>query len=132
MSGTRQSLAWFNKTHLIKYINDTIILYTQNQPSLLIIENAAYHRDNEIKQLCSNNHIELMYIPDRCTDSCQLLDVGIFGPIKMQCNASFKKHAAGVVESHRKLSMQYEAFVKAWKHLGKQSIIDSWYKTGLR
>ena len=98
----------------------------------MIIDNATYHRDNEIKQLCSDNHIELMYIPDRCTDSCQPLDVGMFGPVKMQCNAEFKKHAAGVVESHRKLSIKYEAFVKAWRHLSKQSIIDSWYKAGLR
>ena len=132
VSGTRQSLSWFNKTHLIKYINDTIIPYTQNRSSLLIIDNATYHRDNEIKQLCTNNHIELMYIPDRCTDSCQPLDMGIFGPVKMQCNAEFKKHAAGVVESHRKLSMKYEAFVKAWRHLSKQSIVDSSYKAGLR
>ena len=29
LSGTSQSLAWFNKTHLIKYINDTIKPYTK-------------------------------------------------------------------------------------------------------
>ena len=82
----------------------------------MIIDHATYHRHNEIKQLCSNNHI----------------DVGMFGSVKMQCNAEFKKHAADVVESHRKLTMKYEAFVKAWKHLSKQSIVDSWYKAGLR
>ena len=123
LSGTSQSLAGFNKTHLIKYIKDTIIPYTQNQPSLLIIDCATYHRDNENKQLCSNNHIELLYIPDRCTDSCQPLDVGIFGPVKMQCNAEFKKHAAGVVESHRKLSIKYEAFVRAWNHLRSKQLL---------
>ena len=69
--------------------------------------------------------IKLPYIPDQCTDSCQPLDVGIFGPVKMQCNASFKKHASGVVESHCKLSIKYEAFVKAWKHLSKHTIISA-------
>ena len=47
LSGARQSLAWFNKTHLIKYINDTSIPHTHKQPSLL----STYHRGNEIKQL---------------------------------------------------------------------------------
>ena len=63
---------------LIIYITDVIILYTPKQPSLLIINKATYHRDCEIKQLCSNNNVELMYIPDRCTESCQPLDVDIF------------------------------------------------------
>ena len=38
----RQSSAWFNKTHLIKYINDTLLPYTQKQPSLLIIDTVTY------------------------------------------------------------------------------------------
>ena len=113
------------------YIRDVIIPYTQKQPSLLIIDYATYHRDNEIKQLCSNNNIGLMIIWDRCTDSCLPLDVGIFGPIKMQCNADFKNHASGVVESHRKLTMKYEAFEKAWRHLSKQTVGGAWRKSGL-
>ena len=64
-----------------------------------------------------------MYIPDRCAESCQPLDVGILGPVKMQCNAGFKNHAGDVVESHRKLSIKYEAFVKAWRHLSKQTVV---------
>ena len=47
----------------------------------MIIDNATYYRDSEIKQLCINNNIELLCIPDRCTESCQPLDIGIFGYI---------------------------------------------------
>lgn len=32
-------------------------------------------------------------------------DVGIFGPVNVQCNANFKKHA-GVVEAQHKLSVK--------------------------
>ena len=82
----------------------------------------TYHRDHETIQLCSNNNIELQYIHDTCLDSCPPPDVGMFGPIRMQCNAEFKQHASvGGGESHRKLSIKHEAFVKAWKHLPKQT-----------
>ena len=86
----------------------------------------------DIMQLYSNNNIKLQYIPDRCTDSGQQMDVGTFGPVKIQVYTEFKEHAAGVVESHRKLIVKYEEFIKGWRHLSKQSVIDSWYKAGLR
>ena len=48
--------------------------------------------------------------------------------VKMQAYADFKKYASVVVELHRKLSIKYEEFAKAWRQLlahGKNQVLRS-------
>lgn len=70
LSGTSQSLAWFKVNHLIRYINTVIKPYTYKRKSLLIMDQATWHKDEQIEQPCNKNKIDLMYVPERCTEVC--------------------------------------------------------------
>ena len=130
LSGTNQSICWLRTKHMLTYINDVIIPYTQNQPCLLILDTSTWHHDQSIIYLCGSNHIELLYVLDRCTGSCQPLDVGVLGPVKSSTNSSFYNKAKHIVQAHRRLSLKYECFVKAWEHVSRATVIAAWHKSG--
>ncbi len=131
LSGTSQSLAWFKVNHLITYIKSVIIPYTNKHKSLLIIDNATWHRDDEIHKLCRRHQIELMYVPDRCTGSCQPLDVNVLGPVKQRTHNIFRRKQRSSMPSHFRLALKYECFVTAWNGTKRSTIIGAWRKSGL-
>ena len=50
--------------------------------SLLMIDKATTHENEELKRACFNNNVTISYIPKRLTSILQLLDVSINKPFK--------------------------------------------------
>ena len=64
-----------------------------------------------------------MYVPDRCTGSCQPLDVNVLRPVKQRTHNIFRRKQRSSMPSHFRLALKYECFVTAWNGTKRSTII---------
>ena len=66
----------------MNYVYQYIVPITNDQPSLLLVDRAN-HQNNAIENHYMIMHnIKVLYVPARCTEWTQPLDVGVFGSVK--------------------------------------------------
>lgn len=66
----------------IDYLEHVIVPYTQNQPSVLIVDSYAAHLTESVRSFCVNHCIELVVVPERATAELQPLDCAVFAAAK--------------------------------------------------
>jgi transposase len=110
----------------VGYLKTVIIPYVHDQPAVLILDAYAAHLTEEVRNLCSNHHIELVQVPDRATSELQPLDCAVFGAAK---NPLYQSSAERIVEIVRDEDDQWEATaacVQALNHVSPAQVLRGW------
>jgi hypothetical protein len=71
-----------NTRSFIDYIEAVIKPYTDDRPSVLIVDSWGAHLTRPVRDYCSSHNITLVRVPGRATSTLQPLDVGVFGVAK--------------------------------------------------
>jgi hypothetical protein len=75
----------------IQFIEAVLVPYTNNQPSLLILDQWPAHLTDSVRNCCHSHNISMREVPARATSLLQPLDVGIFGVAKKRISADYKE-----------------------------------------
>lgn len=68
----------------VEYLEHVIVPYTNDQPSVLMVDAYKAHLTSEVKHFCKTHHLSLVVVPDRATAVLQPLDVAVFGLAKLK------------------------------------------------
>jgi transposase-like protein/transposase len=74
----------------VEFIENVIAPYTNNQPSLLILDQWQAHLTEEVRICCASHNISMLEVPARGTAVLQPLNVGVFGVAKKKLGADYK------------------------------------------
>ena len=57
---------------------------------VFVVDEAAFHKNSKVKDLCKNEGVELLFIPGGATGVLQPLDVAVNKPFKVSQKKIFK------------------------------------------
>jgi hypothetical protein len=125
----KNSLPWFTNEAIINWIHLIIAPYTNNQPSLLLLDAASIHRHENVVRYCQLHNINLLPIPPLTTWKLQPLDVGVFGSCKAalppRCSL-FEDSQFYALKPAAKLAYKLEAFYQQFAKTKANQIRQAW------
>ena len=78
------SKAWMTTQLMISWLTRVLIPYTENQHSILLMENFAPHRDATLLEIAATNNVHVVYVPPRCTPVAQPCDIRVNAFVKKE------------------------------------------------
>lgn len=103
----------------VQYLENVILPYTNDQPSVLIADAYKAHFTSEVKLFCKNHHISLVLVPDRATSVLQPLDVTVFGLAKLNI---YRDVARTLFEVDRDEHSRWQATAECVRALDRVSV----------
>ena len=83
---------------------------------------APHQNTPQVIDKCAENNINLVSVPKHCTNTCQPLDVGVFGPVK----SAMKARLTDLRRIHGKAGVDYKyvigVFVEKWKEFSSENV----------
>jgi len=113
----------------LDYLQHVILPYTDNRPSVLIVDAHKAHCTAAVKLWCENHSITLLIVPDRATSVLQPLDVTVFGLAKLKV---YRDVASEMFEINRSEQDRWEATaacVKALSQVSSAGVKHGWKAT---
>ena len=105
---------WVNTDCFLEYLNKAIKPYTNGENACLIIDSSSLHLTDEVMNECDEWNIELIYVPKNHTDTCQPLDIGVFGPAKSSMKARLHKQRIDCDTDLLNFTSTIEQFYQSW------------------
>ena len=124
--GAYSKNGWINGLLMIKFLQDSVLPFTQGRPCALSLDDFDAHWTNEVQIFAAANHIELIRVPPGITGDFQSLDVRINGILKMR---QFKMQRLERIENPaRKFNLQdaVRYFKSGWSKVTRCDIKSSW------
>ena len=138
---------WINESIFIQYLQllRERLPYDENfdQDSyeniiFLICDAYPAHHSPAVQIVADNLHIELVKIPEGCTDECQPLDRRIFGSMKQAARAHTAKQLGIAAENYLESNTPLENFrptkkesiellINIWDRLPSVNIMNAWH-----
>ena len=124
--GAFSSNGWMNSKLMVKFLEDSILQYTQGRPCALSLDDFRAHWSEEVTEFAAANNIELVHISAGITGEYQSLDVRVNGILKSIQNGM--QRLERVENSDRKFNLEdaVRYFRSGWAQIDKEVIISSW------
>ena len=122
-------MAWMRKI-LFPYINEQrVSLGNQGLPALLIMDGLKAHLMNDIANELTQNNVLTVCLPAHSSHLLQVLDLSIFGPMKLYYrNAKSKLFE----NSNRKMAKKIEKIINSFYHATYMgNIYSGWNESGV-
>lgn len=113
----------------IEYLQHVILPYTDNQPSVLIVDAYKVHFTKGVKLWCESHHVMLLVVPDRSTSVLQPLDVTVFGLAKLKIYQDVAKYMFSVDRSEKSRWEATAACVNALNDVTVAAVRHGWKET---
>ncbi|KAG6956637.1 hypothetical protein JG688_00011321, partial [Phytophthora aleatoria] len=98
-----------------------------DSPSVLLVDNFDCHMSDESQRLVAEvANATVVPLPPNSTAVCQLLDVGVMGPLKAKIRNSGSRSTGGTATEKRIRAI--ESTVAAWKSIKTKTVIRSFKK----
>lgn len=143
---THNPSGWMNELIFVEYLSQLRILIPydpqfpeDSDPNIiyLICDSFPAHHNQTVKTVAEMLNIELIRIPEGCTDECQPLDRRIFGALKQQARAYTAKQLIDAAEAHIESDTPLENYrptkqesiellIKIWDQLSSINIMNAW------
>ena len=111
---------------MIKFLQDSVLPYTQGRPCALSLDDFDAHWTSEVQTFAEANNIELIRIPPGITGDYQSLDVRINGILKMR--QVKMQRSERIEDPGRKFNLQdaVRYFRSGWSKVTSGDIKSSW------
>ena len=122
---------WTSNSHGFKWLRKVFEPESRkksgNRPRLLIMDGHSSHITGNMIALCMENNIDLLILPPHCSHLLQLLDVGVYGPLK-------RFHAQEVDRYTRAglKRIQHSYWVEIFKSIREKGLIPLNIRSGWR
>lgn len=116
-------------TSFLEYLQHVILPYTDNQPSVLIVDAYKAHFTKKVRNWCKSHNVKLLVVPDRSTAVLQPLDVTVFGLAKLKIYRDASKYMFNIDRSEQDRWEATAACVSALNHVSQTAVRHGWKET---
>ncbi|RAW26302.1 hypothetical protein PC110_g17293 [Phytophthora cactorum] len=121
-----QENAWMDRS-VWKFYVEKLLEFEIDFPSVLLVDNFDCHVSDEGQRLVAEvANATVVPLPPNSTAVCQLLDVGVMGPLKAKIRNSGSRSTGGTATEKRIRAI--ESTVAAWKSIKTKTVIRSFKK----
>ena len=110
----KKSASCWSNSEIMDSINHVIAPATNNRPSVLMLDEFAGHKTEDVKAAAAAHNIHIIWIPPRATPTRQPLDIVTFGALK--------SHAVQLWRDER----ERDPLAKISKEIAVEHLLSSW------
>ena len=124
--GAYSKNGWITSELMIKFMSESILLYTKGNLCALSLDDYHAHWTQEVMNFAEEKKIELIRVPPGITGDYQSLDVRINGILKMHQVKQQRMERIANPSRKFNLSDAVRYFKSGWAKIGKREIASSW------
>jgi hypothetical protein len=122
---THQGCGWTSRDVAIRYLL-WLSEITRGQPTVLVWDLFAAHRDAVVKEQARHLGIRLEFIPPGATGLCQPLDRRIFGILKQRAKARFDRRNLDWAQDEFRIGESIAILIECWDSITQEQVLSAW------